>query len=151
MGRVVTLVKTDSENDKVYGLAYEIHSNNMEKTFENLHFREKCGYSLKEVVFYPNEDSKPITCICYYANEDNLYYSPSDDLSLLSAQIHGSVGPSGTNKEYLYNLCHALRNLIHQMSSNKHNEENELNEILIYEKHLFELESMVKQIENRKE
>lgn len=148
MGRVVTLVKSENDEDKVYGIAYEIHSDNMEKTFENLHFREKCGYSLKEVTFYPKSDSecKPISCVCYYANEDNSYYSPSEDLSLISAQIYKSIGPSGTNKEYLYNLCHALRHLLR--NDNEKCENDEFNEIFKQESHLFLLETMVKQLEN---
>ncbi|CAF0760923.1 unnamed protein product [Brachionus calyciflorus] len=156
LGRVVTLVKTENESDKVYGVAYEIHSDNMEKTFENLHFREKCGYSLKEIIFYPHENKKSkvfesnpkfITCVCYYANEDNSYYSPTNDLSLLSSQIHKSIGPSGTNKEYLFNLCNALRELIKQNSQNDSEEENELSKIFQYENHLFELENKVKSLE----
>lgn len=145
MGRVVTLVKTENEEDKVYGMAYEIHSDNMEKTFENLHFREKCGYSLKQVTFYPEDDSacQPIYCICYYANEDNPYYSPNDDLSLISAQIYKSIGPSGTNREYLFNLCNALRILLKNLNEKYGNDE-----IIRQESHLFLLEAMVKQLEN---
>lgn len=148
MGRVVTLVKTGNDQDKVYGIAYEIHTNNIEKTFENLHVREKCGYSLKEITFFPQNDlaNEPIYCVCYYANEDNSYFSPSNDLSLISAQIYKSVGPSGTNKAYLYNLCNVLRSFL--VSENKECEKTELDEILKQENHLFLLEAMVKQLEN---
>lgn len=148
MGRVVTLVKTENDQDKVYGIAYEIHTDNIERTFENLHVREKCGYSLNEITFYPQsnlENNGPISCICYYANEDNSYFSPSNDLGLISSQIHKSVGPSGSNKEYLYNLCSALRDFL--INEKEECGKNELNEILKQENHLFLLEALVKQLE----
>lgn len=145
MGRVVTLVKTNNTEDRVYGVAYEIHSDDMEKTFEHLNFREKCGYSLNEVTFYPDDCSAQngvlYNCLCYFANEGNVYYSPSDDLGQISTQIFHTVGPSGTNKEYLYNLCNTLR----IFAQNK--AEHEAKYILEHDKHLFELEELVKKNE----
>jgi cation transport regulator ChaC len=98
MGRVLTLVK--DEEACVYGIAYRIKSDDMEKTFEDLNFREKCGYSLKQVDFSPislDDCNKfePIKTVCYYANEKNVYYSPLNDPQKISKQIYETSGPSG--------------------------------------------------------
>lgn len=107
MGRVLTLVKhnNDESNKKtrVYGIAYRIKSNNMEQTFESLNFREKCGYSLKQIEFYPHDNTKSFKCVCYYANGENPYFSPNSDLKLLSKQIHETIGPSGKTNKYSMN------------------------------------------------
>lgn len=160
MGRVLTLVKKSDTNVKVYGIAYRLKTDNIEKTFDHLNFREKCGYSLKEVDFYPHDNQvNPVRCACYFANEENAYYSPLNDNKLLSKQIHETIGPSGifirlfyniwintlktvriigTNKEYLYNVCNSLR-ILAQLVKDE--------EILKHDKHLFALEDLVKELD----
>ena len=151
MGRVATLVKTKQE-DRVYGMIYEIDREKMDKTFEHLNFREKCGYSLNEVVFYPLDKSinngQSVDCVCYFANEENPYYSPENDLSLVSYQIYKTRGPSGENREYLYNLCKSLR----ELASGHFKADNESIEYLLkHDKHLFELESLVYELDSKSE
>jgi len=138
MGRVLTLVSAESLLEKrVYGVAYKIRSTNLTETFQNLNLREKCGYSMQPVIFYQeNDKTRPIKCICYFANEDNHYYSPETDLKAQAYQIHRSVGPSGTNKEYLFNFCNALRDLADGKPLQ-----------LEYDSHLFKLEEIVKNFE----
>ena len=138
MGRVLTLVKSNKPSKRVYGIAYKICSKNLAETFENLNLREKCGYSMQQIIFYQNDEKlSPIKCVCYFANENNYYYSPQIDLNSLASQVHQSVGHSGTNKEYLFNACHALKNLAG--AKNSHH--------LRYDSHLFELEKIVKSLE----
>jgi cation transport regulator ChaC len=143
MGRVVTLVKSNL-NDRVYGVAYELDRNSMDKTFEHLHFREKCGYSLNEIKFYPLDHSisngVALNCVCYFANEENPYYSPENNYSLIAAQIFASRGPSGENSEYLLNLCKALRHFAHEYF---HSDGEGLKTLIKYDEHLFELERLV--------
>jgi len=113
----------------------------MEKTFKYLNYREKCGYQLNEVEFYSIDgclNEREHICVCYFASRDNIYYSEEINLQKISYQIFTSVGPSGLNREYLYNLCNALRNLA-QMHS--------LPNIFENDKHLFELEEIVKSLE----
>ena len=141
MGRVLTLVKNDDKNERVYGIAYRIKSDDMKKTFDDLNFREKCGYSLKEIDFYSHDNvqqSEPFKCVCYFANEENAYYSPNNNLNEMAKQIFETVGPSGTNKEYLFKFCDSLRNIATCV-----NDKN----ILIYDNHLFELEKLVKNLD----
>lgn len=143
MGRVATLI--NERGHRVYGVAYEFRIEEIERLFEYLSFREKCGYSLNELVFRPidttNEPSQ-ISCLCYYANEENTYFSKQSDLDALAKQIFESVGPSGTNKEYLYNLCNSLR----AMGSSFVGEDVK-SAILSYDEHLFKLEDKVKMLE----
>lgn len=141
MGRVATLVK--SPNDRVFGLAYEFRIDQLERLFEYLNFREKCGYSLNEVNFTPIVDSdERLYTICYYANEQNSYFSAEPNIDSLARQIFESVGPSGTNREYLFNLCKALRVMSVDFRSCSQDD------ILKYDEHLFKLESAVRQLEN---
>jgi cation transport protein ChaC len=132
---VLTLVHSDKK--RVHGIAYKI-GKNVEEAFERLNFREKCGYSIKKLVFYKGHDDKSesLDCICYFANEDNPYFKPEEDLNRLAVQIYESVGPSGTNKEYLYKFCDALRNTVA--------DENELKNDL----EIFALEKLVRSLEN---
>jgi cation transport protein ChaC len=142
MGRVLTLV--ESFSSQVYGVAYKIKSNSLSETFENLNLREKCGYSLKQVIFHSHHDqykTKPFRCVCYFANDDNFYYSSELDLNLLAQQIFKSVGPSGSNKSYLYNVCDALRKLAHDTDSKKSDE------YLKNDEHIFQLEMIVKKLD----
>ncbi len=138
----------------------------MDATFEYLNFREKCGYTLNEVIFYPssslaenNNEIKSLKCVCYFANPDNNYYSPNLTLDQMALHIYQSHGPSGPNTEYLYRLCEALKMLAKLENKIKKEEEQEENnnengediftkEILLYDKHLFELEELVKSFEN---
>lgn len=135
MGRVVTLVK--SPGSRVYGVAYEFRVDQVEKLFEYLNFREKCGYSLNEVHFEPTEtDAARLPTICYYANEQNPYFSLQTDLHELARQINESIGPSGSNREYLFNLCTAIRAFSTSAT-------------LQYDEHLFELEALVNNLSNK--
>jgi cation transport regulator ChaC len=154
MGRVATLVKTDNPGDRVYGVAYEIDREGMVRTFEHLNFREKCGYGLHEIEFKPLDESvllnngseQSLTCVCYFANEENAYYSPQLDLILVSYQIYKTRGPSGENREYLYMLCKTLRDLAteHFKSDTK-----SIRELLKFDDHLFELERLVVGLESK--
>ena len=143
-GRVVTLVNhIEDKPTRVYGVAYEIKLENMEKVFEYLNFREKCGYSLNEVEFHPEtSDSGILNCVCYFANQTNVYYSSVQDNNLIAGQIHKSIGPSGANKEYLFKLCDALRRLADQFCSSSYLS------IIEQDQHIFDLEFLVKKLEN---
>ena len=133
-----------NENEKatVLGMAYEIAEENCDETFKYLDFREKCGYTKYELKFYPlKSNNEEITCICYYADDRNNYYSKIiDDDHYLADHIIRSVGPSGRNLEYFLNICNAIRNLIEESSNCE--DENEFYEK--NEKHLFDLEKIVK-------
>lgn len=81
-------------------------------------------------------ETESLNCICYFANEDNPYFRPQKDLNSLAEQIHKSVGPSGTNKEYLYKVCDALKITARDESELKADSE------------IFRLEKLVKDLDN---
>ncbi|KAG5872465.1 hypothetical protein JTB14_010603 [Gonioctena quinquepunctata] len=110
-GRVVTLVP--SGNDcKVYGIAYKIKNSDIENVVNHLDFREKDGYERKFVTFYPiNCERKAFEITIYVANQGNINYAGYADLKDIAKQVVKSVGPSGPNVDYVYNLANAMRTL----------------------------------------
>ena len=69
-GRVVTLIPykqflaypdehKDTTEDIVWGKAYRIASDNIDEVLKYLNFREKNGYTVDYVDFYPQDTSRP--------------------------------------------------------------------------------------------
>ena len=144
---MVTLVKSENEDTntcKVYGLAYEIKLKDIQKTFDYLNEREKCGYSLNEVNFQvvDHQNQTSIVCVCYFADDSNVYYSPENDTLKIAEQIYKTVGPSGPNKYYLFKLCDALRSLAQEFHSD------EDADIAKFDAHIFYLETLVKNFDS---
>ncbi len=124
-GRVVTLVY---EPDSVcLGMAYRLDDEIVQSTFEQLDYREKNGYERHEVTLqFKDQSQKP--GLVYIAAEDNFAYageSRPDDIAGIIAKSHG---PSGANREYLFKLAIALR------------------ELNIDDPHVFDLEQRVKNL-----
>lgn len=108
-GRVVTLIPGTQE-DKVYGVAYEIHTKDAEEVRKHLDHREKGGYSAVKVAFHPIDQSESEKeLLIYIGTEDNPNYLGPASLDEIASQICISVGPSGKNIDYLMNLAQALR------------------------------------------
>jgi cation transport protein ChaC len=57
------------------------------------------------------EEPKPIRCLVYIGLPENPQFLGPQDPEALARRIVGSKGPSGENREYLYNLGEALRGL----------------------------------------
>lgn len=103
---------------KVFGVAYEIESSEQAKVLNHLDFREKNGYERVNVKFYPTEPGQkkddahqPIDLIVYVATEENCSYAGHKELSELAAQVISATGPSGRNRDYVYSLAKAMREL----------------------------------------
>ena len=94
LGRVLTLVNSNDRSNRVYGVAYKIDASQVDKIFGTLNLREKCGYSMEPIMFYPHDEEKSYKCVAYFANQENFYYSPEHDLKNLALQIARSSGPS---------------------------------------------------------
>lgn len=120
-GRVVTLIETsywhtlvdhhDSAPEKVWGVAYRIIPDRVAEVKDYLDIREINGYSIHYTPFHPAHDSAPITTLVYIGTPDNEQFVGPQDPHKLSQHIIASRGPSGLNKEYLYNLDSALAEL----------------------------------------
>lgn len=75
---------------------------------------------------------EPFELVIYVGTEDNKYFAGDADIDSIAQQIVGSVGPSGTNTEYLYKLASAMRLLAPG----------------VQDEHLFALEEAVRRLEN---
>jgi len=125
-GRVVTLVHQEdwagfSESDPfpgedvVWGVAYTIDPAYAAEVRDYLDYREKDGYTMEEVDIHGVENGQEKLLIhkavCYVGRNDNPSFLGSEPLDQLADRIWRSVGPSGRNKDYLYNLAAAVRKL----------------------------------------
>jgi cation transport regulator ChaC len=110
-GRVVTLVP--DPDGTVIGLAFLLDDESREATLDALDFREKGGYCRVEVdaVDIKTEERLPEKCISYIASPENEEYLGFASNEVIAEQIAASVGPSGTNAEYLIKLADGLRAL----------------------------------------
>ncbi|XP_054725679.1 putative glutathione-specific gamma-glutamylcyclotransferase 2 [Anastrepha obliqua] len=132
-GRVVTLLPTVSLESRVYGVAYRISSEHRDEVLAHLDYREKNGYDRCEVKFYeyPEQPDNHFSITMYIATPDNESYAGNVwQLSDIAQQIFTAAGPSGPNREYLFNLASAVRELFP-------GEE---------DRHLYDLEAEVKQL-----
>ncbi|XP_030569075.1 putative glutathione-specific gamma-glutamylcyclotransferase 2 [Drosophila novamexicana] len=112
-GRVVTLLPGDMAADRVYGVAYRIAATQKSQVLDHLDYREKNGYERCNLEFheYPAA-TMPIEVIMYVARQANDSYAGHVwQVPCIAKQIFTSAGPSGPNREYLFNLSIAMREL----------------------------------------
>ncbi|KAF9463169.1 ChaC-like protein [Collybia nuda] len=147
-GRVVTLIHKEDwdkfsgsdafpDEDIVWGIAYTIDPIYEAEVRDYLDYREKDGYTMETLDIYGMDDGveKVIIhgAICYVGRDDNPSFVGSEPLDALADRIWTSVGPSGRNKDYLYNLAAAIHNL--SPSS--------------YDSHLYALEAKVRALDDK--
>ena len=102
-GRVVTLISAPREI--CAGRAFLVEPD----VFHHLDHREKNGYERTDVTIEFESDS--VEGFVYHADETNFAYLGPAPMQEIAAQISRSVGPSGTNREYVLQLAAALREL----------------------------------------
>ncbi|GAA6033302.1 hypothetical protein JCM8097_006681 [Rhodosporidiobolus ruineniae] len=125
-GRVVTLVTEEDweEHRKddplgshhVWGRVYYVPPDRAEEIWAYLDHREKDGYTLRTVDVYGiDENGKEVVVEegvrVYVGETNNPSFAGGEVLDSLAERIAKTAGPSGPNKEYLYNLCDAVRQL----------------------------------------
>jgi glutathione-specific gamma-glutamylcyclotransferase len=103
-GRVVTLVSDPGAT--CMGMAYLITP----EEFAHLDHREKNGY-LRIATALHLDDGRCVEGLVYVAAEDNAAYLGPDSELAIARQVASAVGPSGPNKDYVYGLALALREL----------------------------------------
>ncbi|TQV87618.1 gamma-glutamylcyclotransferase [Aliikangiella coralliicola] len=105
-GRVVTLVRSELDSDECVGMAYRV----THEVFDHLDHREKNGYLRFEVDIHFSPSLKK-TGLVYIAPEDNAaFLGPSSSYDI-AKQIAYSCGPSGHNRDYVFQLAESLRDL----------------------------------------
>lgn len=107
-GRVVTLIQ--SAADTCGGMAYLIEPDVVKATFEALDHREKNGYERFDVDL-DLSDGRAESGVVYIAPVDNFAWLGEAPLEAIAAQIAVSHGPSGANRDYLFELDRALKDL----------------------------------------
>ncbi|KAF8456371.1 cation transport protein [Terfezia claveryi] len=129
-GRVVTLIErgawnilTDhhSVDEAVWGMVYRIKSSEVESVKEYLDIREINGYSVHQVEVHQSEPALPtITAIVYIGTPSNPQFvgNPPPNATDLARRIYYCRGPSGENREYLYQLHKSLIELCPDIKDN---------------------------------
>ncbi|KAL1409001.1 hypothetical protein Q8F55_005825 [Vanrija albida] len=127
-GRVVTVInaadwhklaKEDphaDDEDIVWGVAYRIDPAKEDEVRAYLEYREKNGYTSHDVpVYHTAEDGTEAIVVpestIWIGNLDNEAFVGYEPLDVVADLISKRHGPSGPNKEYLYRLAEAVRQL----------------------------------------
>lgn len=126
-GRVVTLIENKAAGCD--GMAFKLDPSASESILAQLDYREKGGY---ERIYAPVllQDGETVSGLTYIASTDNPLFLGEASVDSIVRQIANSVGPSGTNSEYLLNLAEAFRKLD------------------IQDAHVFELEQALLQLQD---
>jgi len=104
-GRVVTLVAEPGA--RCWGRAYRVGAD----VLEHLDHREQGGYERRSMEAY-RKDERPVgEVLVYVGGPDNPNFIGRAPMGEMVAQIVESVGPSGTNVEYLLELDAALSSM----------------------------------------
>eukprot|EP01060_Flectonema_neradi_P008916 TRINITY_DN16384_c0_g1_i1.p1 TRINITY_DN16384_c0_g1~~TRINITY_DN16384_c0_g1_i1.p1 ORF type:complete len:221 (+),score=38.39 TRINITY_DN16384_c0_g1_i1:77-664(+) len=107
-GRVVTLVEDTAA--VTWGKALRVPGDKAEEVAEGLDHREKGGYISKAVEVTTREGEK-ITAMLYTSKPGSSNFISNEPIQKTAEIIAKSVGPSGPNTEYLFNVNIALRGL----------------------------------------
>ncbi|TIA91975.1 hypothetical protein E3P99_00822 [Wallemia hederae] len=128
-GRVATIIHSDEwtsyaashpcgkgdvfpEDDQVWGVVYEVAAEHAVSTKAYLDDREKNGYSEERIDVYGADDKVAFKDVLIYVGRlDNEAFVGPEPLKELAMRIATHEGPSGTNKEYLYQLAEHVRRI----------------------------------------
>ncbi|TFJ85094.1 hypothetical protein NSK_003518 [Nannochloropsis salina CCMP1776] len=104
---------------RVHGVAYRIPDENVARVLDELDFREKGGYTRAVVEVKPTTSStggtdksgrqEVIRALLYTANADNPNFHHPSTLEEAAHIVAWSRGPSGENREYLFEIEAYLR------------------------------------------
>mmetsp|Transcript_38187 Transcript_38187/g.61561 ORF Transcript_38187/g.61561 Transcript_38187/m.61561 type:complete len:389 (-) Transcript_38187:64-1230(-) len=142
-GLVATLIRTSDlpedeqdANELCWGMCYGYPAELREEVVAYLDYREKDGYDqcVVDVYLQPEEggamsetpDIRGV--LLYVAQTDNPQYLGPLDSEKVAQQIALTVGPSGTNREYLFKMAEGLR------------------QIKVHDSHVFGIEQRVREL-----
>ena len=98
-GRVVTLIPDAAA--VCWGVAYRLPLENLDRTLADLDYREKNGYQRQSVTL--ETATGPLDGIAYVADEANPHFEQSS-IEIMAPVIARAAGPSGANREYVFEL-----------------------------------------------
>jgi cation transport protein ChaC len=132
-GRVVTLIDHEhhakmkdptpsSKEEVVYGVAFRIPGQHAREVRDYLDIREQGGYSIQYTHFHAlhNGEENVENVVVFIGLPNNDMFVGPEPPELTAATIAKSVGPSGKNTEYLFNLEEGLRKVIGDSSVDPH-------------------------------
>ena len=118
-GRVVTLIADNT--GYCDGAAYLIASKNRDEVLDALDYREKNGYQRfrvnvllgegERLPLRPELECAETLALTYLAPQGNHAFLGEAPLSEILEQVRRSVGPSGTNLDYVKRLAESVRAL----------------------------------------
>lgn len=104
-GRVLTLVpKRDA---LCAGRVFQIAEEHVNKTLDELDYREKNGYE-RQWLDVSTDEFGIIKALTYIAPENNPAWLGDESIQAIAKQIYYAHGPSGANKDYVWELHDAL-------------------------------------------
>lgn len=107
-GRVVTLLPEPRE--QLWGMAFRLAPEVYEPVLAALDYREKNGYE-RHFLQVEFDDGRSVSALTYMATAENPHFLGAAPVDEMALQILRSVGPSGSNLEYLERLYQALSEL----------------------------------------
>ena len=112
----------DSRPSMTEGVVYTIPSEQVEECLAELDFREKGGYARDVVDVVINQNDNSVKALLYRGTPDNpaFWSRPLLDLSFAAATMAVSIGPSGKNCDYLFQLDEFMRDpAVSHLSTNE--------------------------------
>ena len=111
-GRVVTLLHAPGA--WCAGVAYRLDALEAAKVLAEVDVREQAGFERVEVALHesPSPSERPFAVgIVYVASPTNAHYLGPASADRIAAHVARSVGPSGSNTDYVVRLAAALRDM----------------------------------------
>lgn len=109
-GRVVTLIPGSPES-RCHGAVYRIAPGREQAVLERLDHREQGGYRRAEVDVHRMDGGIVDRALVYTATASNAEWLGPAPIEAIAEQVTDSVGPSGSNVEYVQRLAQALREM----------------------------------------
>lgn len=97
----------------MWGVAYRIQSDRVAEVKEYLDIREKNGYTYHYTPFHPSDPAmaRLPSALVYIGTPENDQFVGPQDPQALAEHIYRCEGPSGLNRDYLWDLEKALSEL----------------------------------------
>ncbi|KAJ2233260.1 hypothetical protein H4R99_006232 [Coemansia sp. RSA 1722] len=94
-----------------WGMAYKVKSGMEQEVKRHLDYREKDGYTIDFVDVFDGDSNEVVlnNVMVYVGVSDNPSFAGASSIRDTAKVIAHAEGPSGTNREYLFHLCNALR------------------------------------------
>ena len=109
LGRVATLIRAPCAS--AGGAVYRVADRDREAVLKELDHREKGGYDRIEIDAFLLDGRGSVRATTWIASPDNPYHLGPAETFAMVAQIRASMGPSGSNVEYVLKLAATLRDL----------------------------------------